>query len=338
MSSPKAAPSKAAAKAAPLSKAAAKAAKAKEVPAHLREPFQKQITRKQAIMGKLLEDNTMVRVLTGASSTDIVYDPKYESQSHTRNLGAVRSFGYTIGRVDMSKSGTRAGAAGTRPSHWFPTAPPKDDMTRPSSASSGVAFQRQITRKQDVNGKLLENIAMTRFLFGANNGNGQEYYEKAYDSLMAPLSVSHRPRVGSGQHRFKNQVGRLPLQRAGTRAAAQGSFPSYWEPGMGYSDTIPKPTNVANFHRQMGRVDLHLSGMRGAPPKASLAADYVGPSRPQSAMAMLRADAAGAPAVPKRPMTAQVQRPIPEAVRPHIYTQAWDKQLTRDQWTSRAMR
>ena len=64
-------------------------------------------------------------------------------------------------------SGTRAAADGTFPSNWYPTKPPKDDMTRPASASSGIKFEKQITRKQDVNGKLLEDIPMTRFLFGA---------------------------------------------------------------------------------------------------------------------------------------------------------------------------
>ena len=35
------------------------------VPAWAQQPFQKQITRNQALIGKLLEDNTLVRVLRG---------------------------------------------------------------------------------------------------------------------------------------------------------------------------------------------------------------------------------------------------------------------------------
>ena len=85
---------------------------------------------------------------------------------------------------------------------------------------------------------------MTRFLFGVT-GNGPEYYEKAYDSMTKPLHTSNRPRVGHGQHRFRQQSGRVPLARSGTRAAANGIFPSHWEPGMGYSETIPKATKVA---------------------------------------------------------------------------------------------
>ena len=141
-----------------------KGGKKEAVPMYLQPPFAKQINRTQAINGKLLEDNTMVRVLRGASSNDIVYAPKLSAQSHHRDLGAVRRMGDIIGRVPEHKVGTRSAAQGSFPSHWRPTAPPNDAMTRPASASSGVHFQRQITRKQDVNGKLLENIAVRRRL------------------------------------------------------------------------------------------------------------------------------------------------------------------------------
>ena len=81
---------------------------------------------------------------------------------------------------------------------------------------------------------------------------------------------------------------------------------------MGYSDTIPRATNVANFERALGRCELHLSGMRGAPPKASLAADYVGNQRPQSAMAILRS---GGDGLPKQRLAAVDNgRPIPEGM------------------------
>lgn len=306
------------------------------IPAYMQPPFMKQISRTQAINGKLLEDNTMVRVLRGVSSNDVVYSPNYRSQSHSRDLGAVRRFGDMIGRTEFSKAGSRTAAQGNFPSHWRPTAPPSDAMTRPASASSGVAFHRQITRKQDVNGKLLENIAMTRFLFGSS-ATGPEYYENAFDSMLNPLHVSHRRRVGHGQHAFAKQLGRLALNRTGTRSAADGTFPSHWEPGMGYSDTIPRANHVAQFSKQNGRTELHLSGMRGAPPKASLAADYQAPVRPQSAMGALSGDANSGP--PRRPRTAaDAARPIPEGPRKHVEAHTFAKQLTREQWTSRPLR
>ena len=318
----------------------AKKAKGKKegIPAYMQPPFAKQISRVQAINGKLLEDNTMVRVLRGTSSNDIVYDMNDGALSHTKDLGMVRRFGDIIGRVDHSKVGTRAAAQGTFPSHWRPTAMPNDQMTRPASASSGVAFQRQITRKQDVNGKLLENIEMCRALFGSS-ASGPEYYERAYDSLMQPLHVSHRPKMGTGQHSFTKQMGRLPLNRTGTRAAAAGTCPSHWEPGMGYQESIPKANQVASFAKQSGRIELHLSGMRGAPPKASLAADYVGPGRPQSAMAVLRGGTGEMPGGrPARRAPPPDTRPPPEGPKKHVVSHSFDKQLTRDQWTSRAMR
>merc|ERR1719181_2069461 len=112
----------------------------------------------------------------GSEGDATVYAPKYEAQSHSRNLGHVRQFGSLIGRVEISKSGARSAAAGERPSHWYPQKPPPDGLTRPRSASSGVPFTKQITRKQDVNGKLLEDNQMTRFLFGGDGDSGTEYY------------------------------------------------------------------------------------------------------------------------------------------------------------------
>lgn len=145
--------------------------KKEKVKAYLQEPFQKQITRAQAIQGKLLEDNQMVRVLMGAQGNELQQDssyfPNHSRLSHTHNLGVVREFGRQMGRIEISKIGTRSGADGATNSHWRPEKPPNDSLTRPASASSGVPFGRQITRMQDVNGKLLEDIAMTRFLFGS---------------------------------------------------------------------------------------------------------------------------------------------------------------------------
>jgi hypothetical protein len=312
--------------------------KSAPIPTYAKSPFAKQTSRAQAVYGKLLEDNIMCRVLKGSGETnDLFYDPKFEAQSNARDCGRVRRFGDVVGRLPLEKAGTRAAASGSFPSNWRPTAPPNDSMTRPSSASTGVKFERQITRKQGVNGKLLENLAMTRFLFGVE-GNGPEYYEKAKDSMLQPLYTSARPKLGIGQHRFQRQSGRLPINRCGTRAAANGIFPSHWEPGMGYSDTIPKPTSVTNMSTQPGRVELHLSGLRGAPPNPALAADYVGPERPKSAMQVLReGDEA-----PKKPRPASagaaITRPIPERLKKHIEVHSFQKQMTREQWCARPIR
>jgi hypothetical protein len=139
----------------------------KDLPAWAQPPFHKQITRSQAITGKLLEDITLVRMMKGAESSIVAYDTKHDFQSHNlNNLGTVREFPNMVGRVELSKSGTRFSASGILPSHWHPLPPPNDSLVRPKTASSGPSFDHQITRQQDVNGKLLEDNAMCRFLFG----------------------------------------------------------------------------------------------------------------------------------------------------------------------------
>lgn len=324
-----------------------------KLPAYAREPFQKQITRKEAVVGKLLEDVQMNRMLRGthaSGAADIMYDPNFESQSSSRNLGAVRQFGSQVGRLEPHRTGTRAAADGTFPSHWYPTGAPNDSLSRPASASSGIKFEKQITRKQDVNGKLLEDIPMTRFLFGANMQSGPETYENAFDSMMKPLPTSDKKRIGQGQHSFRKQAGRIPLNRQGTRAAADGIYPSHWEPGAGYTASfVNKGRAQGAFNKQTGRIDLHLTGMRGAPAKPTLAADFSGAggasSRPQSAMAMLRGSQtseefgrkghrSNAASVPSRPQSAM----LPASMNKHTQVANFNKQLTRDQWSSRPIR
>ena len=319
-----------------------------KLPMYAQEPFQKQINRKQAVLGKLLEDLSMTRMLIGVEGTnDLIYHPNETVQSHSKALGHVRTFTSQVGRLDMHRSGTRAAADGTYPSHWFPHAPPKDGITKPAGKSCGIKFEKQITRKQDVNGKLLEDIPMTRFLFGANMVGGPEYYDKAYDSMMNPLPTSDKKKIGTGQHVMRKQAGRLPLNRVGTRAAADGILPSHWEPGTGYSPHMYNGGGAMGFDRQLGRVDLHLSGMRGAPAKPSLAADFAnggGSERPQSAMASLRAassDGFGKSSRSTR-SAAPTQRPqsamLPASMNKNVPVANFNKQLTREQWSSRPIR
>ena len=76
-----------------------------KLPAYAREPFQKQITRKQAVNGKLLEDIQMNRMLTGnnmSNASDIMYDPNFEACSNARDLGHVRTFGSQVGRLQLT--------------------------------------------------------------------------------------------------------------------------------------------------------------------------------------------------------------------------------------------
>ena len=330
---------------------------------YAREPFQKQITRTQAINSKLLEDLAMTRFLLGANSSDsgvnrgtndLVYEPNEKAQSHSKNFGHVRLFGSQVGRLELNRVGTRAAADGVFPSNWYPSKAPNDSMTRPGSASCGIKFEKQITRRQDVNGKLLENLAMTRFLFGAGMQQGPEHYDGAYDTMMKPGPQSHLKKIGLGQQHFRKQTGRLPLNRVGTRAAANGVFPSHWEPGAGWTPTfVNTGKKQLGFDRQVGRVELHLSGMRGAPARADLAADFNpsgggGAERPQSAMAQLRAaeknDGFGGKKKGRSRSAASLNvRPekqiiYPASMKKNIQVANFNKQLTREQWTKQVIR
>ena len=168
-----------------------------------KEPFEKQITRSQAVTGKLREDVQMVRVLLseqGYGLIDKMYDPNLECQSHMRELGKSREFGRQAGRIPLDRLGTRASAEGVTSDNWYPVAPENveryEKVAKKSAPSSGIHFEKQITRRQDVNGKLLEDIQMTRFLFGANMVQGPEFYDKAYDTMLEPclLYTSPSPR------------------------------------------------------------------------------------------------------------------------------------------------
>ena len=188
---------------------------------YAQEPFQKQINRKQAVLGKLLEDLSMTRMLIGVEGTnDLIYHPNETVQSHSKALGHVRTFTSQVGRLDMHRSGTRAAADGTYPSHWFPHAPPKDGITKPAGKSCGIKFEKQITRKQDVNGKLLEDIQMTRFLFGANMVQGPEFYDKAYDTMLEPGTS---PRNNSAQFCAILRNSLTPLLTSLQGSASSGS-------------------------------------------------------------------------------------------------------------------
>jgi hypothetical protein len=271
-------------------------------------------------------------MLLGSHGTnDLVYSPNYNALSHSQDWGKSRRFGRQLGRVEVAKIGSRAAADGCKMNMWRPEAPPNDSLCRPSSASSGVHFAQQTTRIQDVTGKLLEDNAMTRFLFNKIQ-TGTEYYEGAYDSLTAP-GVNRR-RVGSGHHKFRKQTGRLSMAKSGSRAAAMGAAASYWEPGMGYTETMANAGQAAQFQHMTGRVDLHLSGMRGAPAKPSEELGLA--KRPMSAMAALRE-----PGQPKpRAQSAMMHRPMTRGVLPvrHVMVPNMDRQMSRDAWASKIIR
>jgi hypothetical protein len=193
-------------------------------------------------------------------------------------------------------------------------------------------FSKQITRLQDVNGKLLEDIAMTRTLFAAG-ASGPEYYARAHDSMEHPVYTSARQRVGIGTRSFGSMPGRVPMHKSGSRA--MGEAPSNWEPGAGFTHVMHRCGSAPEFDKQSGRVSLHLSGMRGAPPNPDISR---GATRPHTAMAFIRGQD---PAAAKKQSPAHVVHLAPHAgnlPKRHVAVANFDKGLSRDQWTTQVMR
>lgn len=146
--------------------------------------FEKQTTRNKAVYGKLLNDVAMTKMLMA---------------------------------TDWNQGGR----------DWYDGA--ADSMLKPlitsrRPASTGVKFEKQITRKQAVCGKLLTDVAMTRMLLGADWSQGGDSLASEPDSFLNPPPTRKRPNVG--QHRFNRQIGRVAYHVAGMRGAPA-------KPGLG---------------------------------------------------------------------------------------------------------
>mmetsp|Transcript_2513 Transcript_2513/g.5301 ORF Transcript_2513/g.5301 Transcript_2513/m.5301 type:complete len:322 (-) Transcript_2513:100-1065(-) len=308
----------------------------KAVPAWAKQPFEKQLWRDKAVQGKLLEDAQMTRVLTGKGGNavldqDATWVPDQSKLSHFRDHGVVADFGQQLGRIDLARLGSRSTADGARESHWRPEKPASIALTKPRVPSSGVQFAKQTTREQGVTGKLLEDMAMTRFLVGTGGANGHEYYDGAHDSLETPSRASHRARNGVGNHSFGSQTGRLSLARSGQRSAVEGSRPSYWEPGLGYSHE-KRHGKVRSWDKQIGRVDLNVTGMRGAPAKVN--PNLGSESAPRRPATVGSASSFGG----RAPM--HIAHKHHRGIMPvtHVMTTSMDKQLSREAWASKPIR
>ena len=129
------------------------------------------------------------------------------------------------------------------------------------------------------------------------------------------------------------------MQRSGQRSAAEGFRTSYWEPGMGYNATMKNEGKVCGWERQIGRVELYVSGMRGAPakPQPNLGSEGA-VRRPMSAIASIRGGGAGAAQAVRPPthLTRRAHRGIMPVK--HVQTTSMDKQLSREAWAARPVR
>lgn len=138
-----------------------------------------------------------------------------------------------------------------------------------SAHMSGTEFGRQISRAQ-----ALSASKLTCLLPGTERAT--DFYGEAQDTLENPLQyVSHRKRLGYGNHLFDAQFGRgVAPHKTGQRSAVASSHsrrtPEHWEPGHGYSEKMINSGKTSNITQQLPRVDLHdryKTGQRGAPSK-----------------------------------------------------------------------
>ena len=140
--------------------------------------------------------------------------------------------------------------------------------------------------------------------------------------------MTSRPYLAPGQRLYLARDPQSPRPRS-TEPAALGFVQT--------AETIRVPAVPTGTQPPLSR--NYIAGLRGAPPNPCLAADYVGEgsARPQSAIAALNSPGGGSKGGSRRPPL-DTSRPIPEPLRKHIETSNFSKQLTRDQWTSIAIR
>jgi hypothetical protein len=252
-----------------------------------------------------------------------------------------------------------------------PWAPSDQYLNKPIHV--GPTFDKQTTRQQAVYGKLRSDVPMTKMLLATNwNQGGRDWYDGAADSMHKPLIT--RPRTGAVGVLFSKQltrkeavVGKLLSDVAMTRMLLGTS----WSQGgdnltaEADSDTFLKPpptrkrANLGqhSFNKQIGRVDYHQAGLRGAPAKPGLGER----GAPMNAKMRAQVDARGlratsAPRVRESGSSSHDGRPksavgwhgkpdpfatltdIPQRPRPHVLVPDMNRQISRDRWTKQPMR
>jgi len=238
----------------------------------------------------------------------------------------------------------------------------------------GPGFEKQTTRIQAVYGKLRSDVPMTKMLLATDWGQGgRDWYDGAADSMHKPHIT--RPSTGHVGVPFSKQltrkeavVGKLLSDVAMTRMLtgadwSQGGDNLTSEPEI---DTFLKPPPTRKrafvgqhkFNKQIGRVDYHAAGLRGAPAKPGLGEriSYHRSPRVQAQQDARdeRARATSAPpadrplATPSPPAQQPVSASkaadtfeafkVPQRPTPHVRVPVFKKQMPREKWTQQPMR
>lgn len=266
----------------------------------------------------------------------------------------------------------RLSGSGSKPRFPPPWSPPSDFLNKPVHV--GVPFEKQTTRSKAVYGKMLTDVPMTKMLLATDWGQGgRDWYDGAADTMTRPLIT--RPRTGNVGVPFGKQLtrkeavmGKLLSDVAMTRMLMGTSWSQGGENISTEAETFLKPpltrkrANIGqhSFNKQIGRVDYHQAGLRGAPAKPGLGER--GPPRSARMRAQMEAHAARA-ALEHSPSRGESHgealagakeahmvgagdktdpfatlTDIPQRVQRHMPVPDMSKQMPRDRWVQQPMR
>lgn len=284
-------------------------------------------------------------------------------------IAGIRESGSASAAMRVSK-----GKASGRPGYQAPWAP--SDQYLSKKVHVGPGFEQQTTRRQAVYGKLRSDVPMTKMLLATDWGQGgRDWYDGAADSMHKPLITRPRPGTvgvpfGKQLDRKEAVVGKLLSDVAMTRMLLGANWSQGGENLVAdyNTDTFLKPPPTRkraflgqhSFSKQIGRVDYHAAGLRGAPAKPGLGER--GGAKTAKMQAQMDARAASAPRDRQgggggthgatRPSSAGKLKPgqhgrpaepfsmtnIPQRPKPHVQVPDLKKQMPRDRWTQLPMR
>jgi hypothetical protein len=219
--------------------------------------WDKQITRQQAVVGKLLEDQQMNKFLFGTrgDSEDRMYVPDLSVKAGTHAVRSV-NFARAIGRADAMKGSALASPPAIDSNFIAPDSVlAAERLTRPTGPR-GIAMSRQISRSKATTGHLLLDDSTRNLAKGAKPDESRIVQEggAASDTMLNP-SITRR-RSATGHHDFSRSLGRNDPARSGSRLSAAAATGVYWRatkiPNASLIRPSSSPTGVA-WEKQINR-------------------------------------------------------------------------------------
>lgn len=194
-----------------------------------------QITRKQAVVGKLLEDVSMNKVLNGVRGEheDRMFVPDDSVKAGSQPKRAP-DFSRTLGR-ETRLSGSRLAASPPSCIEFIaPEAVAKAErLTRPSSPQP-IRLGKQVSRSKATNGFLLLDGSMRKLAIGSKGGDPGPYQDVT--SVLTQSVTRQRLR----QVDMSRSLGRDGA-KSGSRMSAMGTNEGHWRPTRIPSLSLTRP-------------------------------------------------------------------------------------------------